>query len=128
MNMEIFNVPRCCGKTTHLIVEATKTGCPIVVGLQTQKKYLEETIKKITDKHVDVYTIQEILNMKNKPEDILIDELPLALNILLDCNVIEATMTSKSREMYDIQRWKTVKLNFKMVRIDSFFGRFGGYI
>ena len=64
MNMEIFNVPRGCGKTTHLIMEATKTGCPIVVGLQTQKKYLEETIKKITDKHVDVYTIQEILNMK----------------------------------------------------------------
>ncbi|WP_368290967.1 hypothetical protein [Coprococcus sp. RTP21281st1_F1_RTP21281_210402] len=44
--MEIFNVPRGCGKTTHLIMEATKTGCPIVVGLQTQKKYLEETIKK----------------------------------------------------------------------------------
>ena len=105
--MEIFNVPRCCGKTTHLIMEATKTGCPIVVGLQTQKKYLEETIKKsLTSKHVDVYTIQEILNMKNEPKDILIDELPLALNVLLDCNVIEATMTSKSREMYDIQRWK----------------------
>ena len=75
-------------------------------SITNQKKYLEETIKKITYKHVDVYTIQEILNMKNKPKDILIDELPLALNVLLDCNVIEATMTSKSREMYDIQRWK----------------------
>lgn len=121
--MEIFNVPRGCGKTTHLIMEATKTGCPIVVGLQTQKKYLEETIKKITDKHVDVYTVQEILDMRNKPKDILIDELPLALNILLDCNVIEATMTNKSREMYDIQRWKMEKLNFRTTRIDSFFGR-----
>lgn len=118
--MEIFNVPRGCGKTTHLIMEATKTGCPIVVGLQTQKKYLEETIKKITDKHVDVYTVQEILDMRNKPKDILIDELPLALNILLDCNVIEATMTNKSREMYDIQRWKMEKLNFRTTRIDSF--------
>lgn len=112
MNMEIFNVPRGCGKTTHLIMEATKTGCPIVVGLQTQKKYLEETIKKITDKHVDVYTVQEILNMKNKPKDILIDELPLVLNILLDCNVIEATMISKSREMYDIERWKSGEVKF----------------
>ena len=89
-------------------MEATKTGCPIVVGLQTQKKYLEETIKKITDKHVDVYTVQEILNMKNKPKD----ELPLVLNILLDCNVIEATMTSKSREMYDIERWKSGEVKF----------------
>ena len=104
--MEIFDVPRCCGKTTHLIMEATKTGYPIVVGLQTQKKYLEETIKKITNKHVDVYTVQEILNMRNKPKNILIDELPSILNILLDCNVVEATMTSKSKEMYDIQRWK----------------------
>ena len=112
MNMEIFNVPRGCGKTTHLIMEATKTGSPIVVGLQTQKKYLEETIKKITDKHVDVYTVQEILDMRNKPKDILIDELPLTLNILLDCNVIEATMTSKSREMYDIQRWKNGEVKF----------------
>lgn len=110
--MEIFNVPRGCGKTMHLIIEAIKTGCPIVVGLKTQKKYLEETIKKITDEHVDVYTIQEILNMKNKPKDILIDELPLVLNTLLDCNVIEATMTSKSREMYDIQRWKNGGVKF----------------
>ena len=109
MNMEIFNVPRGCGKTTHLIMEATKTGCPIVVGLQTQKKYLEETIKKITDKHVDVYTVQEILNMKNKPKDILIDELPLVLNILLDCNVIEATM-----KCMILKDGRVEKLNFKI--------------
>lgn len=104
--MEIFNVPRCCGKTIHLIMEATKTGYPIVVGLSTQKNILKKTIKKITNEHVDVYTVREILDMRNKPKYILIDELPSVLNILLDCNVVEATMTSKSREMYDIQRWK----------------------
>lgn len=110
--MEIFEVPRGCGKTTHLIIEATKTGYPIVVGLQPQKKYLEETIKKATDKHVDVYTIEEILTMKNKPKDILIDELPLVLNVLFNCNVVEATMTSKSREMYDIHRYKSGQVKF----------------
>lgn len=104
--MEIFNVPRCCGKTIHLIMEATKTGYPTIVGLSSQKNILKKTIKKITNEHVDVYTVREILDMRNKPKYILIDELPSVLNILLDCNVVEATMTSKSSEMYDIQRWK----------------------
>lgn len=100
--MEIFDVPRGAGKTTHLIIESTKNGYPIVVGLGTQKNYLIERASQITDKQVEVYTVKEILAMDNKPKKVLIDDLPYVLNTLLDCDVEEATMTSKSREMYDI--------------------------
>lgn len=100
--MEIFDVPRGAGKTTHLIIESTKNGYPIVVGLGTQKNYLMERASKITDKQVEVYTVKEILAMDNKPKKVLIDDLPYVLSTLLDCEVEEATMTSKSREMYDI--------------------------
>lgn len=100
--MEIFDVPRGCGKTTHLIVESTKNGYPIVVGLGTQKKYVQERAEQITDKHVEVYTVKEILEMENKSKKVLVDDLPYVLSTLLGCEVAEATMTSKSREMYDI--------------------------
>lgn len=100
--MEIFDVPRGTGKTTHLIIESTKNGYPIVVGLGTQKNYLMERASQITEKQVEVYTVKEILAMDNKPKKVLIDDLPYVLNTLLDCDVEEATMTSKSREMYDI--------------------------
>lgn len=100
--MEIFDVPRGAGKTTHLIIESTKNGYPIVVGLGTQKNYLIERASQITDKQVEIYTVKEILAMENKPKKVFIDDLPYVLNTLLDCDVEEATMTSKSREMYDI--------------------------
>lgn len=100
--MEIFDVPRGSGKTTHLIIESTKNDYPIVVGLGTQKKYVQERAEQITDKQVEVYTVKEILAMENKPKKVLIDDLPYVLNTLLDCEVEEAAMTSKSREMYGI--------------------------
>lgn len=93
-------------KQRILLWKQLKQDAQLLLDCRLRKSILKKQSKKSLTSMLDVYTIQEILNMKNKPKDILIDELPLALNVLLDCNVIEATMTSKSREMYDIQRWK----------------------
>lgn len=43
--MEIINLPRGGGKTTYAIIEALKTGCPIIVGNQIMKKELKEYAK-----------------------------------------------------------------------------------
>lgn len=37
--MEIMNLPRCCGKSTNIIIEAVKTGYPIY----SWNKYAEKT-------------------------------------------------------------------------------------
>ena len=107
--MEIINVPRAFGKTTNIIMRAVKTGYPIIVGTNSQKNLLKDQIRRITDKEVDVYTIFDFCDnnkfrSKEKPENVLIDELPIVLSISLNDNVDMATMTSNSIEMYDIER------------------------
>ena len=105
--MEIINVPRAFGKTTNIIMRAVKTGYPIIVGTSSQKNLLEYQIKRITDKEVEVYTIFDFcdngkLRGKDKPKNVLIDELPVVLSIMLNANVDMATMTSRSIERYDM--------------------------
>ena len=109
--MEIINVPRAFGKTTNIIMRAVKTGYPIIVGTSSQKNVLKDQIRRIniTDKKIEVYTIFEFCDNnkfrgKDKPENVLIDELPIVLSIMLNANVDMATMTSNSIEMYDIER------------------------
>ena len=109
--MEIINVPRAFGKTTNIIMRAVKTGYPIIVGTSSQKNVLKDQIRRITDKEVEVYTVYEFCckdrfsgSNKRRPENVLIDELPIVLSIMLNANVDMATMTSNSIEMYDIER------------------------
>ena len=109
--MEIINVPRAFGKTTNIIMRAVKTGYPIIVGTSSQKDELKYQIRRITDKEVEVYTVYEFCDKdrfrgssKPRPENVLIDELPIVLSIMLNANVDMATMTSNSIEMYDIER------------------------
>lgn len=107
--MEIINVPRAFGKTTYIIRKAVETDYPIIVGTDSHKSYIKDYIRRITDKEVTVYTVNEFCNEenfrgKNRPENVLIDDLPLVLSMLLNSNVEMATMTSRSTEMYDIER------------------------
>ena len=107
--MEIINVPRAFGKTTNIIMRAVKTGYPIIVGTSSQKDELKYQIRRITDKEVEVYTVCEFCDKdrfrgsnKPRPENVLIDELPIVLSIMLNANVDMATMTSRSIERYDM--------------------------
>ena len=47
--MEIMNLPRGCGKTTNIIIEAVKTGCPIITLCRTMKRDIERRAEKITN-------------------------------------------------------------------------------
>ena len=105
--MEIINVPRAFGKTTNIIMRAVKTGYPIIVGTSSQKDELKYQIRRITDKEVEVYTIFDFCDNnkfrgKDTPKNVLIDELPIVLSIMLNANVDMATMTSRSIERYDM--------------------------
>lgn len=73
--MEILNNPRGTGKTAIIVNKAIKTGYPILVGTECQKHFLES----ITEKCIKVYTVEEFIYLKEKPEHILIDESPRVL-------------------------------------------------
>lgn len=110
--MEILNVPRGYGKSTRLIMKAVETGYPIIVGTNSMKQYLRDRAKKITDNEVKIYSAYEFCDSNFKrtnsiPENVLIDELPLVLSILLNTNVEMATMTSGSLEKYDIDKYES---------------------
>lgn len=105
--MEIMNLPRGCGKTTNIIIEAVKTGYPIITLCRTMKRDIERHTEKITNKKIIVYTVAEFLDddfwcdkIDKKPEHVLIDELPFVLEELLGIKCEMATMTSKSLEEY----------------------------
>lgn len=105
--MEIMNLPRGYGKTTNIIIEAVKTGYPIITLHSTMKRDIERRAEKITNQKITVYTIAEFLDddfwkgkIDKKPEYVLIDELSFVLEKLLDAKCEMATMTSKSLEEY----------------------------
>lgn len=124
-DMEIINLPRGCGKTTNIIIEAVKTGYPIITLRNTMKRDIERRAEKITNKKITVYTVAEFLNdnfwcdkIDKKPEHILIDELPYILEELLGSKCETATMTSKSLEEYyghrDLDRQEIQILCYKI--------------
>lgn len=106
--MEILNVPRGYGKSTRLIMKAVETGYPIIVGTESMKQYLRDLAKGITDKEVKIYSAYEFadIDAMKRDKNILIDELPLVLSILLNTNVEMVTMTSGSLERYGIEQYK----------------------
>lgn len=100
--MEIMNLPRGCGKSTNIIIEAVNTGYPVIVGTNMQKRHLERRTEEITNKRISIYTAEEFLRGKIdfKHKKVLIDELPFVLSYLLNAECEMATMTSKSLEEY----------------------------
>ena len=105
--MEIMNLPRGCGKTTNIIIEAVKTGYPIITLYNAMRKRIERRAEEITNQKITVYTVAEFLDdgfwrgkIDKKPEYVLIDELAFVLEELLGAKCEMATMTSKSLEEY----------------------------
>lgn len=100
--MEIINLPRGDGKTTYAIIEAMKTGYPIITMNGVMKRELERYVKKFYGEDIVVYTISEFCDdnfwrgrADKKPEKVIIDELPLVLSQILGCDCKMATMTGK---------------------------------
>lgn len=98
-----MNLPRGCGKSTNIIIEAVKTGYPVIVGTNMQKRHLEHRAEEITNKRISIYTVAEFCNddfwrgkIDFKPNKVLIDGLPYVLSYLLNAECEMDTMTSKS--------------------------------
>lgn len=97
--MEILNWQRGYGKTFRAIQESKQRNLPLIVALESQKRHIQEK-----DKDVEVYTVIEWRN-KYDDRDVIIDDLPLVLNIL-GFKTELATMTSTSLGMYHEFLWE----------------------
>lgn len=104
--MEIINIRRGFGKTTNLIYESNKKDIPIVCGSKSQCRFIEEKAEQMRiriPKPIWIYDLCDSNKFRGgeKPERILIDELPNVLSSIIGCTIDTATMTSNSLELYD---------------------------
>lgn len=100
--MEIIDIPRGMGKTSYLIHKSNETEYPILVATESQKKVLIAKAKSYKITIPEPITINNFIKInetgRDKPEAVLIDELPIVLNTFLGVNVKIATMTSDSKK------------------------------
>ena len=69
--MKIVDLPRGCGKTFNLVKLSLKNNMPIIVMTEEGKKLCYEYAK---GEDIVVYTLEEYLKLKNKPEKVYIDD------------------------------------------------------
>lgn len=88
---------RCTGKTTSLIMDAYYTGLPIVTTSITRRNNIQYQANQMGMSCVKVMTISDLENLKgkDKPEQVLVDELEDVLTALLGCRVVKANMSRK---------------------------------
>ena len=88
---------RGTGKTTSLIMDAYYTGLPIVTTTITRRNNIQYQANQMGMSCVKVMTISDLENLKgkDKPEQVLIDELEDVLTALLGCRVVKANMSRK---------------------------------
>lgn len=88
---------RRTGKTTSLIMDAYYTGLPIVTTSITRRNNIQYQANQMGMSCVIVMTISDLENLKgkDKPEQVLIDELEDVLTALLGCRVVKANMSRK---------------------------------
>lgn len=103
--MEIYDVPRGCGKSTKCILDSAETGYPIICANNNSKKYILDKAREL-NKEIEVYTCQEYLDSgycrgHKKAEKIIIDELPMVLNKIFATEVEFATMSCSYPEWFE---------------------------
>lgn len=88
---------RCTGKTTSLIMDAYYTGLPILTTTITRRNNIQYQANQMGMYCVKVMTISDLENLKgkDKPEQVLVDELEDVLTALLGCRVVKANMSRK---------------------------------
>lgn len=88
---------RCTGKTTSLIMDAYYTGLPIVTTTITRRNNIQYQANQMGMSCVKVMTISDLENLKekDKPGQVLVDELEDVLTALLGCRVVKANMSRK---------------------------------
>ena len=102
--MKIISAPRGSGKTTCCIRESIKTGAHIVVATENEKKYINDTYKKmVEDEHIPdiplpiIYGVSDLVQDRIPPETkIIIDEIDRVVEALLaahNVHAVAATLT-----------------------------------
>lgn len=102
---KFINRGRQSGKSTMLIHAAYMTDSPIIVYDRVRKMCLQEQAEKIGCKGVEIFTLEEWMNLigRHKPKTVMIDEiLPIIDRILsktLEAEVLAATFTLPMEEV-----------------------------
>ena len=88
---------RGTGKTTSIIMDAYYTGFPILTTTNIRKSNIQYIANQMAMPCVKVMTIHDLENLKgkDKPEQVLVDELEDVLTALLGCRVVKANMSRK---------------------------------
>lgn len=102
--MKIFDMPRGTGKTYQLAILSEKTGYPVLVATEMERKDCQRRFPKA--KFISVSGWQQIINKGERPEHIYVDEALWVLQKLLSYNIkIEGVSFSSEQEAY-AQYWK----------------------
>ena len=106
--MKIFDMPRCTGKTYQLAMLSEKTGYPVLVATEMERKDCQRRFPKA--KFISVSGWQQI-NKEERPEHIYVDEAFWVLQKLLSYNIeIEGASFSSEQEAYaQYRKWDREK-------------------
>ena len=83
--MKIFDMPRCTGKTCQLAMLSEKTGYPVLVATEMERKDCERRFPKA--KFISVSGWQWIKNKEERPKHIYVDEAFWVLRRLISYDV-----------------------------------------
>lgn len=85
---------RQAGKTTTLIMDSYFSGVPILTTNVTRRNNITYQAQQM-GMNIEVYTISDLRDVKERPDQIMIDELEDVLSSLLGVKVVKATMSRK---------------------------------
>lgn len=86
-NVNVIIQNRGTGKTTHAIITSSKTGATIITHNVVVAKLVLKQAEYLGCNIPKPMSINQYLNIKTKPEKIIIDELELVLSEVLDSKV-----------------------------------------
>ena len=114
--MKIINLPRQCGKTTRLLYASEFNDIPIVCATHQQKDYLKEKAKQMQLLIPEPIVVSEFIRggVKRLDKDILIDEAPTVLEVMLRNLGLNGKIKAITLSEKDNNLWEKVNPNLNI--------------
>ena len=93
--MKVVHSPRCSGKSTQAIKASSETGATIVTRNEIMAVLLNKQAHELGYSIPRPISINQYLDMKVKPENIIIDELESVLRCLIPSKIELVTITKE---------------------------------
>ena len=114
--MKIINLSRQCGKTTRLLYASEFNDIPIVCATHPQKDYLKEKAKQMQLLIPEPIVVSEFTRggIKKLDSDILIDELPMVLEVMFSNLGLNGKIKAITLSEKDNNLWEKENLNLNI--------------